>query len=102
MPAVPKYRSHLPQLTGKLFLTDGGIETSLIYLQGFDLPYFAAFKLLSDDAGIEGLRREASDVLNRFRPATLGQAARLPGVTPAAVALLLVHLKRHGGLRRAG
>jgi homocysteine S-methyltransferase len=53
---VPKYRSHLPQLSGKLFLADGGIETSLIYLQGFDLPYFAAFDLLKTDAGLAGLR----------------------------------------------
>jgi S-methylmethionine-dependent homocysteine/selenocysteine methylase len=53
---VPKYRDQLPQLSGKLFLTDGGIETSLIYLQGFDLPHFAAFDLLKDDAGLKGLR----------------------------------------------
>jgi tRNA uridine 5-carboxymethylaminomethyl modification enzyme len=32
--------------------------------------------------------------LNRVRPHTLGQAARIPGVTPAAVSLLLIHLKR--------
>jgi len=32
--------------------------------------------------------------LSRVRPATLGQAARIPGVTPAAVSLLLVHLKK--------
>jgi S-methylmethionine-dependent homocysteine/selenocysteine methylase len=53
---VPKYRNHLPQLSGRLFLTDGGIETSLIYLQGFDLPYFAAFDLLKNDEGLAGLR----------------------------------------------
>jgi len=33
--------------------------------------------------------------LGAARPATLGAAARLPGVTPAAVQILLVHLKRH-------
>jgi S-methylmethionine-dependent homocysteine/selenocysteine methylase len=54
--AVAKYRDHLPQLSGHLFLTDGGIETSLIYLQGFDLPYFAAFDLLKDDRGLAALR----------------------------------------------
>jgi hypothetical protein len=32
----------LPQLGSGLFLTDGGIETSLIFLDGLDLPYFAA------------------------------------------------------------
>ena len=53
---MPKYRNHLPQLSGQLFLTDGGIETSLIYLQGFELPYFAAFPLLKSDEGLAGLR----------------------------------------------
>ncbi|MCX6622770.1 MAG: tRNA uridine-5-carboxymethylaminomethyl(34) synthesis enzyme MnmG, partial [Acidobacteria bacterium] len=42
--------------------------------------------------GIPGLSREVSDKLERVRPATLGQAARIPGVTPAAVAVLDVYL----------
>jgi S-methylmethionine-dependent homocysteine/selenocysteine methylase len=41
----------LPQLSGGLFLTDGGIETSLIYLDGMALPQFAAFILLRDPFG---------------------------------------------------
>jgi S-methylmethionine-dependent homocysteine/selenocysteine methylase len=49
-------RPGLPQLSGRLFLTDGGSETSLIYLNGFDLPYFAAFVLLDIDAGRKALR----------------------------------------------
>lgn len=52
-----KYRDRLPQLEGGLFLTDGGIETSLIFDDGFDLPHFAAFHLLREDRGREGLRR---------------------------------------------
>ena len=54
---MPKYRSNLPQRTGTLFLTDGGIETTLIFLDGLDLPYFAAFHLLGDEAGREALKR---------------------------------------------
>jgi tRNA uridine 5-carboxymethylaminomethyl modification enzyme len=42
--------------------------------------------------GIPGLSREIRDKLNRVRPATLGQAARIPGVTPAAIAVLDVYL----------
>jgi len=42
--------------------------------------------------GIPGLSREVLDKLNRVRPATLGQAARIPGITPAAVAVLDVYL----------
>ena len=51
------YRDRLPQLDGQLFLTDGGIETVLIFHEGLDLPAFAAFDLLKDDAGTEALRR---------------------------------------------
>ena len=43
---------------------------------------------------VHGLSIEARQKLIRHRPATLGQAARLPGMTPAAVSILLVHLKR--------
>jgi S-methylmethionine-dependent homocysteine/selenocysteine methylase len=47
----------LPQLGGGIFLTDGGLETVLIFHDGLDLPYFAAFTLLKDEAGREALRR---------------------------------------------
>jgi len=47
-----------------------------------------------DYAEVQGLSREVREKLNRHRPRTLGQAGRLPGLTPAAVSLLLVHLKR--------
>ena len=43
-------------------------------------------------AGIPGLSREIRDKLDRVRPATLGQASRIPGVTPAAIAILDVYL----------
>lgn len=46
---------------------------------------------------IRGLSAEVREKLDRVRPATLGQAARIPGVTPAAVSLLLIHLKRQSG-----
>ena len=51
------YRDRLPQLDGQLFLTDGGIETVLIFHEGLDLPAFAAFDLLKDEPGTEALRR---------------------------------------------
>jgi len=50
------YRERLPQLDGGVFLTDGGIETTLIYHHRLDLPLFAAFDLLKDDEGTEQLR----------------------------------------------
>ena len=54
---MSKYRHRLPQLDGRLFLTDGGLETTLIYHDGIDLPAFAAFDLLKDEDGTETLRR---------------------------------------------
>ena len=54
---MSKYRQRLPQLDGELFLTDGGIETTLIFHHGLGLPYFAAFYLLNDPAGRDVLRR---------------------------------------------
>lgn len=53
---MAKYRDNLPQLAGKLFLADGGIETTLIFHDGLDLPEFAAFVLLQDEAGRQALR----------------------------------------------
>ena len=47
-----------------------------------------------DYAAVRALSFEARQVLARHRPETIGQAARLPGVTPAAISLLLVHLKK--------
>jgi tRNA uridine 5-carboxymethylaminomethyl modification enzyme len=47
-----------------------------------------------DYAQVGGLSNEARQRLGDVRPATLGQAARIPGLTPAAVSLLLVHLKK--------
>jgi S-methylmethionine-dependent homocysteine/selenocysteine methylase len=54
---MSKYRNALPQMSGDLFLTDGGIETYLIFHDGLDLPYFAAFTLLKTDEGRAALRR---------------------------------------------
>lgn len=54
---MSKYRRRLPQLGSSPFLTDGGMETTLVFIDGLDLPCFAAFDLLKDEAGIERLRR---------------------------------------------
>ena len=45
--------------------------------------------------GIPGLRGEVIEKLNFSRPATLGQASRIPGVTPAAIEILRVYIQRH-------
>jgi tRNA uridine 5-carboxymethylaminomethyl modification enzyme len=47
-----------------------------------------------DYLGVRGLSKEVQQKLTQHRPETVGQAARIQGVTPAAISLLLVHLKR--------
>ena len=51
-----------------------------------------------DYLALNGLSREISQKLASIRPQTLGQASRIPGVTPAAVSLLLIHLKKRNAL----
>ena len=52
---MAKYRKNLPQLNGEKFLTDGGLETILVFHEGLELPQFAAFALLKNDNGREQL-----------------------------------------------
>jgi S-methylmethionine-dependent homocysteine/selenocysteine methylase len=63
------FRNSLPQLRGDFFLTDGGIETTLIFLEGLELPDFAAFTLLKTKDGRAALRkyfRTYADLARRF------------------------------------
>jgi homocysteine S-methyltransferase len=68
---TPRPVRRLPQLDGGWFLTDGGIETSLIFDDGLDLPEFAAFVLLEHDTG--------RDALGRYYRRYLEIAAGAPG-----------------------
>jgi tRNA uridine 5-carboxymethylaminomethyl modification enzyme len=49
-----------------------------------------------DYLAVQALSFEVRQKLNQFRPETLGQASRIAGVTPAAISLLLIHLKKRG------
>jgi len=51
---------------------------------------------LMDYANVIGLSNEVLEKLRLQRPETVGQASRIPGMTPAAVSLLLVHLRKRG------
>ena len=54
-----------------------------------------------DYRGIAGLSRELQEKLGRARPASLGAAARIPGITPAALVLLLRHVRRGDPARKS-
>jgi homocysteine S-methyltransferase len=56
MKIEPKYRNCLPQLGGGQFLTDGGLETTLIFHEGWKLPMAEAFTLLDSERGVAVLR----------------------------------------------
>ena len=64
-----KYRNSLPQLGTGLYLTDGGIETTLIFHDGLELPDFAAFHLLQTEDGEKALQkyfRTYAEIAKRF------------------------------------
>jgi homocysteine S-methyltransferase len=67
--ASPKYRHRLPQLEDRRFLTDGGLETTLIYHEGWDLPIFEAFSLLESERGRAALRA----YFDRYLPLAIKQ-----------------------------
>lgn len=52
-----KYRNALPQLNGTQMLADGGLETTLVFHDGIELPLFAAFKALDSQDGIDAINR---------------------------------------------
>jgi len=54
---MTRYRQTQPQLGDRPFLADGGMETTLVFHEGLELPYFAAFVLLDDPAGREAMER---------------------------------------------
>jgi S-methylmethionine-dependent homocysteine/selenocysteine methylase len=69
---TPRYRNRLPQLDHGLFLADGGIETTLIFHEGLELPDFAAFHVLSTPTGEAALRRYFHSYANIARAFATG------------------------------
>lgn len=57
------YRNNLPQLQGQQFITDGGLETTLIFHSNIDLPHFAAFDLYNREGGPELLKTYYEDYI---------------------------------------
>jgi homocysteine S-methyltransferase len=68
----------LPHAQGPFFLTDGGLETTLIFLEGVELPYFASFPLLLDQAGRDRLERYYEPYILTARERGLGFILDVP------------------------
>jgi S-methylmethionine-dependent homocysteine/selenocysteine methylase len=76
--AMTKYRNALPQLSGDFYLTDGGIETTLIFLEGQDLPCFASFLMFHTSEGENILRnyfRTYAELAKKYRSGLLLETA---------------------------
>ena len=73
-----RYGQDLPQLGNAPFLTDGGLETTLIFHRDLDLPEFAAFDLLKDEIGTGELRRYFKPYLELARDNGLGFVLESP------------------------
>ncbi|HEV7330255.1 MAG TPA: homocysteine S-methyltransferase family protein [Flavisolibacter sp.] len=61
------HHTTLPHVSADLFLTDGGMETTLLFLEGYDLPCFAAFDLLKDEEGYQAIKNYYRRYLNIAR-----------------------------------
>jgi S-methylmethionine-dependent homocysteine/selenocysteine methylase len=66
------YRDNPPQMGGAMFLADGGLETTLIFQEGIELPHFAAFLLLKNDTGRSVLARYFRNYMAIARARGLG------------------------------
>ncbi|MFN3745641.1 MAG: homocysteine S-methyltransferase family protein [Hyphomicrobiaceae bacterium] len=75
---MSKYRKELPQLGARLFLTDGGLETTLIFHNGIDLPYFASFDLLRTGEGRKTLHDYFLPYIEKARQDRLGFVLEAP------------------------
>jgi homocysteine S-methyltransferase len=75
---MSKYRNALPQLGSGLFLTDGGLETSLIFDHGIDLPHFASCELLRSPEGRDVLAEYYLPYIETARRAKLGFVLEAP------------------------
>lgn len=83
-----KYQGYIERQQGEI--------ARQLYHETLQLPLDLDYSL------VRGLSIEVRQKLSQYRPETLGQAARISGVTPAAISLLLVHLKRSGVVTMQG
>jgi S-methylmethionine-dependent homocysteine/selenocysteine methylase len=76
--AGARYRNSLPQLELPVFLTDGGLETTLIFHDGLELPHFAAYDLLRRPGGPDALRRYFESYIKIAKERGVGIALDAP------------------------
>jgi S-methylmethionine-dependent homocysteine/selenocysteine methylase len=68
----------LPNASNDMFLTDGGLETTLVFLEGFDLPHFTAFDLLKEEKGYTAIQEYYRRYLNIAKEFKTGSIQESP------------------------
>jgi tRNA uridine 5-carboxymethylaminomethyl modification enzyme len=94
---IPRYTSDVDAQVEIQIKYRGYVARQQEIVERFRRMENAALPDNTDYGRINGLSREVCEKLTRIRPRSLGQAARIPGVTPAAISLLSFHLKSKGG-----
>jgi len=93
-----------PQIVEQLEISakyQGYIDRQLDEVQRASTQENTVLPATLDYSVVSGLSREVQQKLNQYKPETIGQASRIQGITPAAIALLLVHLKKRDLMARA-
>lgn len=75
---MAKYRNHLPQMGNDIFLTDGGLETTLVFHEGMDLPEFAAFVLMQSNEGMAVLEAYFHKYISIAKKHSIGLVLETP------------------------
>ena len=88
---IPEFASQQVEIEVKYF---GFIQRQLKDVERFKNLEVIRLPQDLDYMVVNGLSREIKEKLNRFRPLNLGQASRISGVTPAAISILMVYLKK--------
>lgn len=93
---MAKYRNKLPQMNGDFFMTDGGIETTLIFLEGEELPYFAAFHLFKTPGGeaVGSAHPRPSRQCLAYEPRGAGRGSRPRCGRPSELGQEYAHLRK--------
>lgn len=93
-PDIPKQRQDVDAQAEVQLKYQGYVDRQLEMVQRFQRMEHAKLPPNLDYSEISGLSREVCEKLNRIKPQSLGQASRIPGVTPAAISLLSFHIKK--------
>ena len=90
---IPEYALHGVETQVKY---SGFIQRQMAEVEKFKNLEKIKLRQEMDYKGINGLSREIKEKLDKFKPMNLGQASRISGVTPAAISILMVYLRKNG------